>query len=340
MNLENNNLQFPVLIGDIGGTNARFQILVDAHAEPKSFPDLLTGDFATVEQAIQAGVLDKTSLFPRSAILAAAGLMASDVLEMTNCHWAINPTNLMHELAIDEVILLNDFEAQALAATSFDGSDIIQLGSGEPHLNARRVVLGPGTGLGVSGLINVRGTWIPVPGEGGHVDIGPQSKKDYEIWPFLKKYGDRVPAEELVSGRGIVNIYNALSLSLDKTPVHKVPDDITAAALAIPNDDPVAEETIYLFCRYLGRIAGNLALIYWAQGGVYIAGGICRKIAPILMESGFREEFENKFPHADLMADIPSYLVTHKSPALAGLAAFTRDQSRFGLEIESRHWRS
>lgn len=338
MRVHNLQMQFPVLIGDIGGTNARFQILVDAHAEPKVFPNLHTADFNSIEDAIQTGVLDKTSLHPRSAILAAAGPIVSNGLEMTNCNWFIEPDRLMQTLQIDDIVLLNDFEALALAASSFEAKDIVVIGEGHPDIHASRVIVGPGTGLGVAGLVHACNTWIPVPGEGGHVDMGPRSERDFEIWPFLEKTGGRISAEQLVCGRGLLNICQAIAQKDGKICDFSEPEEITAAA--IDDASPMAREALELFCCYLGRIAGDLAITFMAKGGVYIAGGIGKHIVNFLSNSGFRREFENKSPHSELMRSIPTFLVTHRSAALAGLAAFARDPSRFGLDTENRRWQA
>lgn len=338
MAVPDKRMQFPILIGDIGGTNARFQILIDAFAEPKEFPHLRTADFDTIEEAIQFGVLDKTSLTPRTAVLAAAGPIDRNGLELTNNSWFINPPKLMQQLVIDEMILLNDFEAQALAASSFKPDEIVAIGNGIAHEHASRVVVGPGTGLGVAGLVHARNIWIPVPGEGGHVDMGPQTAEDRKIWQHLKDRNGRISAEALVSGRGILNICKAVALSEYLDHNFTSQEEVTAAALA--GADPLAIRSVELFCTYLGRIAGDLALTFLARGGVYIAGGIGRQIEQFLVNGHFREAFEQKSPHRELLQSIPTYLIVHDHAALAGLAAYARDPSRFGVETRHRRWQS
>src|SRR4051812_15266364 len=175
------DLPFPILIGDIGGTNARFSILANAEAEPEHFPTVQTADFATIDDAIQKVVLDITSNKPRSAILAVAGPIDGDEIDLTNCDWVVRPKNMIGNLGFEDVLVVNDFEAQALAVATLSKEYRQELGTaGEPHM-ASRVVLGPGTGLGVAGLVHARDTWFPVPGEGGHVDVGPRSERDFEI---------------------------------------------------------------------------------------------------------------------------------------------------------------
>ena len=336
MRFDNEQIPFPILIGDIGGTNARFQILKNATSEPIQFPNLLTANHPTLEQAIQSEIFGHTSIRPRAAIIAAAGPIENQRLELTNHDWAINPDEFLNTLEIDDLTLLNDFEAQALATISFEPNDIVKIGNGKPLNYANRVIVGPGTGLGVAGLISNQNTWTPVPSEGGHVSMGPQTDEDFSIWPFLKSSDGRVSAEQLISGRGIVNIYNAVSKQEGCQPKLTTPEAVTAAALQ--NVDQIALKSVELFCCYLGRVAGDLALTFLARGGVYIAGGIGKRVLPILIDSGFRSEFENKYPHSELMCTVPTYLIVHENAALSGLAAFARRQENFGIETKGRRW--
>ena len=160
-------LRFPILIGDIGGTNARFAILVDSYAEPKEFPIVQTAAFATIDQAIQTAILDRTSVQPRSAVLAVAGPVDGDEIALTNCDWVVRPRVMFEQLGLSDIVVLNDFEAQALAVVALGAEHMEKIGPGEPEPLGSRVVLGPGTGLGVAGLIHACHRWIPVPGEGG-----------------------------------------------------------------------------------------------------------------------------------------------------------------------------
>src|SRR5690606_28532289 len=145
--------KFPVLVGDIGGTNARFALLVDSYAEPKEFPVVQTSDYATIDEAIQSVVLDHTSIMPRSAILAVAGPVDSDEIDLANCNWIVRPRDMIANLGFKDVTVLNDFEAQALAVVSIDSEYLEQIGGKSEEIIATRVVLGPGTGLGVAGLL-------------------------------------------------------------------------------------------------------------------------------------------------------------------------------------------
>jgi len=335
--MNTDKLPFPILIGDIGGTNARFSILLDAYAEPKPFPNVRTADYPTIDDAIQKIVLDTSSVQPRSAILAIAGPIDGDEIDLTNCDWVVRPKGMIADLGFEDVLVVNDFEAQALAVAALSDEYREALGtSNEPHM-ASRVVLGPGTGLGVAGLVYARHMWFPVPGEGGHVDVGPRSERDFQIFPHLKRIEGRVSAEEILSGRGVVNIYQAVCAADGVQPAFSDPADITAHGLNGTNSQAV--ETLSLFATYLGRVAGDMALIFMARGGVYLAGGISQKIIPALKGPEFRAAFEDKAPHTELMGTIPTFVVTHPQAALAGLASFARTPSAYGISTDGRRWR-
>jgi glucokinase len=332
------HLTFPILIGDIGGTNARFALLVDAFAEPKLFPIVPTTNYASIEEALQTSILDKTSVQPRSAIIAVAGPVKGDEIPLTNAGWIIKPQDMLSALSLEDVIIINDFEAQAIAVASLGDEGREQIGPGSILESASCAVLGPGTGLGVAGLLHARHTWFPVPGEGGHVDVGPRSERDYHIWPFLEPIEGRISAEQLLCGRGIMNIYQAVCAADAIEAPLADPAAVTTHAMA--GSDDAAVEAISLFSTYLGRVAGDMAMIFMARGGVFLAGGISQKILPALKKPEFRRAFEDKAPHSELLRTIPTFVVTHPTAALSGLAAYARTPVRFGVATEGRRWRS
>ena len=331
-------LRFPVLIGDIGGTNARFAILLDAYAEPKEFPSVRTADFASLDEAIEAAVLDRTSVRPLSALLAVAGPVDGDEIALTNHGWVVRPRRMFETLGLEEVVVLNDFEAQALGVVALGPEHMEKIGGGEAEEEASRVVLGPGTGLGVAGLVHARHMWIPVPGEGGHVDIGPRSPRDFAVFPHIEAIEGRISAEQMLCGRGLVNLYRAVAAADGVEPRLSAPAEITAAALS--GGDAVAAEALGVFVTCLGRLAGDMALVFMSRGGVFLTGGIVQKIVPALKDGRFRAAFEDKAPHSALMRAMPVHVVTHPLAALAGLAAYARTPARFGVETEGRRWTS
>lgn len=326
---------FPILIADVGGTNARFAIVSDAHAETVSFEQAPTAGFPGIIEAIQDTVLAHTSMLPRTAIIAVAGPVTGDVIPLTNADWTIEPRRMISELALEQVVILNDFEAQALALPGLDGDDLSQVGGGEPQPKSAKFVLGPGTGLGAAAMIHTTNAWIPVAGEGGHVELGPVSDEEYRVWPHIERVGGRIGAEQLLSGTGLPRLARAVVASEGADRTFQTAEDITQAAEA---GDPFAVKAMEIFASALGRVAGDFALSVLARGGVYIAGGVTSHIADYLTEGSFRASFQAKAPHESLMASIPTYLVRHPNPALEGLAAYARAPGLFAVETSGRHW--
>jgi glucokinase len=327
-------MRYPVLIGDIGGTNARFAILSAPDAALVSFPNVRTADHANIDDAIRDAIFPATDIRPKSTLVAIAGPINSDEIELTNCPWVVRPRVLMATLGFEEVIVLNDFEAQALAVVALEKEHLEQIGGGKVDPVAGRVVLGPGTGLGVAGLINARGIWQPIPGEGGHIDVGPRTARDEAIFPHLEPIEGRISAEQILCGRGMVNLYRAICTADGIEPVFDQPNEVTAA---VPGNVQ-AGETLSLFATYLGRVAGDLALIFMAKGGVYLSGGIAQKILPVLKQGEFRAAFNDKAPHSHIMANMPVFVMTHPLAAVIGLAAFARNPFNFGVNMNGRHW--
>jgi glucokinase len=334
--VENDHLPFPVLVGDIGGTNARFWILTDADAKPQEFANIQTADFPTIDQALKECILDQSEIKPRSAILAVAGPIKSDEIPLTNCPWVIRPKAMISDLGFDDVLVVNDFEAQALAAAALPLDDHMAVGEITDATVGSRVILGPGTGLGVGGLLYTQHKWFPVPGEGGHVDLGPRSARDFQIFPHIDTIEGRISGEQILCGRGIIHLYKAICAADGIEPKWTDPADVTAQALN--ESDPVAVETMALFVTYLGRLAGDMALVFMARGGVFLSGGISQKIASLLQNPSFRAAFEDKAPHTAMMKTIPTFVVTHPQAALFGLAAYARAPDKFGVRHEGRRW--
>lgn len=330
--------EFPVLIGDVGGTNARFRVVDGGETAPEEVTVVKVADFPTIDAAILAALQRRGGEAPRSAIVAVAGPVEGDSIQLTNCDWAVKPRDLFR-LGLDDVVVLNDFEAQALAVVALGPEHLQAVGAprvAEPE--AGRVVLGPGTGLGVAGLIHSRGRWIPVPGEGGHMDLGPRTARDRAIFPHLEAIEGRISGEQILCGRGLVNLYRALAKADGAAAVHRTPAEVATAGLD-GGGDPLAAETLELFVTYLGRTAGDLALVFKSTGGVFLSGGIAQKIVPALQKPHFRAAFEDKAPHRELMRAMPVSVITHPLAAVIGLAAYARSPERFGIETAGRRWR-
>lgn len=328
---------FPILIGDIGGTNARLSLIEEGSPALEDVTIVQTANYSTIDDAIEDSVLSKVPVKPRSTILAVAGPINGDEIPLTNCPWVVRPKNLLGNLGFEDVVVINDFEAQALAVATLDGENQVQIGRGEEQHNHSKVVLGPGTGLGVAGLVRALDAWIPVPGEGGHVDLGPRTDRDFQIFPHIERIEGRVSAEQILCGRGLLGLYRAICMADGVTPSITTPADVSNRGLS--DEDKQAAEAVSLFAIYLGRVAGDMAVVFNAKGGVYLGGGIAQKIMPALQRPDFRAAFEDKAPHTEMMSHIPTFVVTHPLAALAGLSAYARMPGSFGVSTDGRRWR-
>lgn len=326
---------FPVLVADIGGTNARFAVV---EADGDGFRDLgrtPTAAHSDPVAAIRDFVLPRLATPPRSAVLAVAAPIEGDVIPFTNCPWVLEPRRLVAELGLETVAAMNDFAAQALSLPVLGPADEVAIGSGRRRDGATRVVVGPGTGLGVALLVHAGGTWVPVPGEGGHVSFAPDGAREEAIWHALAEDHGRVCAETVISGGGLVRLETAIRRIDGLAPLDRDPAAVVAAADA---GEPSADEALDVFVAALGRFAGDLALLALPHGGVHIAGGIPPRILPRLAAGRFRAAFEDKPPYRDLMAGFATSVMVHPAPALLGLAAWARRPDRFAFDLEGRLW--
>lgn len=314
-----------LLIGDIGGTNARFaQASIDAPGFHSPL-ELQVDQFPTAYDAIRH-YLDETGAPPPGAIcLAAAGPVIDDAVNMTNNHWDISVAALTERLGADAVRLLNDFEAIAYSIPFLADSDSAAIGPFEDfRLNegdCNVAILGPGTGLGIAGLRRRGRLLVPVTGEGGHVGFAPETGLQIELLKVLRGKFDRVSRERFVAGSGLPDVYEALAVVRGKsvTPLS------AAEIFAETASNSVAAETVDLFFEMLGQVAGDLALTLGALDGVFVAGGIAKRYPEILESSRFRAAFENKGRYRPMMERIATRLILHDQPGLLGAAYVARE---------------
>lgn len=327
---------FPVLIADIGGTNARFAVVESASSPFRDLGRTPTADHPDPLAAIRDFALPRAGRRPKTAILALAAAIEGDVIPFTNCPWVVEPKRIVAELGFEEVVAINDFEAQALALPSLAGADLEPIGGGTMRPGATMAVIGPGTGLGVAVLAHARGLWIPMPGEGGHVTLAPRGTREEAIWHEIERRHGRVSAETIIAGPGLVRLHAAMAALEGRTEPALDAARITASAEA---GDALAGEALDIFVAALGRLAGDLALTVLPHGGLFIAGGIPPRILPRLRAGSFRAGFEDKAPFEDLMAGIATNVVVHPLPAFVGLAALARQPETHAVELERRRWR-
>lgn len=316
-----------ILLADIGGTNVRFATL---HADGRidGFESWLTALYPNISEAVKAYAEATGARLPfEAAAICAAGPLTGDHIDLTNCGWKISVGEIAAATGAREPILVNDFAAVARALPALGAGDLVQIGGGVPLQGAPKVALGPGTGLGVaSAVADSGGGWIAMPGEGGHSDLAATNEREIAIVFHLIREHGHVSVERVLSGPGLETLYLAIA-SLDGLKLNAKPiaHDIALAARA--GRDAAAVEAVALFTGWLGSVAGNLALILGAQGGVYIAGGIVPQWGDLFDAKLFRRRFEAKGRMRGLLAPIPTYVVTAKDLAFRGLAEMIRKRS-------------
>ena len=318
-----------LLVADIGGTNARFA-LADPHAATPLLADSVrefpVAAFPSLAEAA-AHYLDQVGTRARRGVFAVAGRIDGDQARITNHPWVISRSRTAQMLGFDQVHLLNDFAAQAMAIRLFGPDDVVRIGAPDwspaPPEQARTyAVLGPGTGLGVGGLIVRDGRCHPLQTEGGHVSFPPGTPEEIRILELLSAQFGRVSNERLVCGPGLVNIHRALCQIAGVDPGLPTPRDISERAA---DGDALGMRAVDVFCAVFGAIAGDLVLTLGAWDGVFLTGGLVPRMLDSLLHSGFRQRFEAKGRFSPNMAQVPSLAVMHPQAGLLGAAAWAAD---------------
>ncbi|MDP9532756.1 glucokinase [Pseudomonas protegens] len=304
------------LVGDIGGTNARFALWKDQQLD--AIQVHATADYRCPEDAIKAYLQDQGLALGSigSVCLSVAGPVSGDEFRFTNNHWRLSRQAFCQALQVEQLLLVNDFSAMALGMTRLQPDEfrVVCEGVAEPLRPA--VVIGPGTGLGVGTLLNFgAGRYMALPGEGGHVDLPLSSPRETQLWQHIHDEIGHVSAETALSGSGLPRVYRAICAVDGHEPRLDTPEAITAAGLA---GDPIAREVLEQFSCWLGRVAGNNVLTTGARGGVYIVGGVIPRFADFFIHSGFARSFADKGCMSDYFKGIPVWLVTAPYSGLTG----------------------
>lgn len=315
-----------LLIGDIGGTNARFA-LADARRPAFSKVETLQcADYESAEDAIAEYLRSVKAGTPAAICLAAAGPIIDRRVRFTNNHWQIDAAVLAGTFDTEAVRLLNDFEAIAYSIPFLSPEDCVPIGLPDPKpLGGHHYmvgIVGPGTGLGAVGLLKFGDLYLPIAGEAGHGGFAPETQVQFDILSQLRERFDRVSIERLVSGPGLENIYWALTTIHGTKRQPRGPAEIFRAA--IDRTDPLANEAVQMFFEILGQVAGDLALTLGAQDGIFIAGGIAKRYPDLILNSAFRAGFERKGRNRSLMERVSTQLIMHEQPGLLGAAYCAR----------------
>ena len=304
-----------VLVADIGGTNLRYGFSLDGRIDGTG--TLLGKDYPNFDDAM-AAVMERAEAGsrPRAAILAVACPAEPEEIIFTNRAWRFHKEELRRRFDFDRLIVVNDFAAVALALPYLGEADIQPFGRGQAEPGAAMVALGPGSGLGVAGLVPAGNGWQPVSGEGGHLTLAAQNAAEDQIISALRRRFGHVSAERVLSGPGLTALYGAIREIRGLEPLDLAPADVVARA----SIEAAASDCLVHFAEFLGTVAADLALAFGARGGVFIAGGVVPNIGGRFPAARFRARFEYKGRFSSYCAAIPTSLIIRANPALLGLS--------------------
>jgi glucokinase len=320
---------FPRLLGDIGGTNARFGWQDGIKADIQHVLVLPCAAHETLEAAIRAYLKRQNLPVPPICALGIANPVTGDEVRMTNHHWSFSISEMQRSLGLKQFKVINDFTALALALPVIPDRNLVQVGGTKDTTQsmAPKALIGAGTGLGISGLIPSHRSdhWLPISGEGGHATLAAQTDEEYRVIEIIRQRYGHVSAERVLSGQGLVDLYLALRQLQKQAPV-----DVTGAAeitaWALQDKDPLALQSLEMFSGFLGSVAGDLALTLGARGGVYLGGGIVPRWLGWFETSNFRNRFEAKGRFSAYLKAIPVWVIhAQESPALLGAARSLND---------------
>lgn len=308
------------LVGDIGGTNSRFGLVEPGSTQLSRVAVQKNDNFTSLEDSIAAYVQSQGLTGLASAAVAVAGPVEGEWVALTNRDWRFTRETLRAAAKARSFRLLNDFEALALALPHLAGDDIVQIGGETPAKPAVKIVLGPGTGLGMATLAPLpEGGWMALPGEVGHISLPVQTREEFEWREKMTLPGVLFESEDAITGGGLLRMYRAVA----EHPALSTPEEVLQAALA--GTDKAAVKTLDQFITWLARIAGDAAMTMQARGGVYLAGGIAPSIVDVLKTGTFRTIFQEKGRLAHVMRPIPVYVIVDRFPAFKGCAAAIAD---------------
>ncbi|RBW49899.1 glucokinase [Marinobacter sp. F3R11] len=306
------------LVGDIGGTNARFALTERGKVRPRMIEVLRCRDYGTLDDAIEH-YLEKAGVGSlHDACLAVASPVQGTAVKMTNNSWQFDIDSVRRRFGWTGFRVINDFTAMALGVPHVSDKQLVHVCGGPGDGSRPRLVIGPGTGLGVSGLVPVSNGWVPLATEGGHVDFAPTDDTEMSILKILKAKFGRVSVERVLCGEGLLNLYRTHAEIQGVGAPLCTPEAITMAA--IEAGDPLARHTLNHFCELLGRVAGNAVLTLGSTGGVYLCGGIVPRMLDFFLASPFQRGFEDKGRMRSMLESTPVYVVNDPYTGLLGVA--------------------
>jgi glucokinase len=313
------------LVADIGGTNARFSLARIEAGTPLALEraqNFRVRDFATLGEALSRYLQElPVDLRPQRAVLAVASAVTEDRVHFTNSHWSFSITGLQAELALRDLHVVNDFAAVAWAVSALGRDDVEAVGSSplDAGRGGMRAVVGPGTGLGVAGVGFTGGDWVVFESEGGHTSFAPRDDDEMFVLRFLLQRYERVSYERLLCGEGLVNLYDAWCARHEAPSFFRQPEDVSRESRL---GNTIARAATRSFCSIFGSFAGDVALMYGAWQGVYLAGGLLTHVLDAEGATIFRSSFEDKGRFAPLLRSIPTLRITREDVGNFGAAVY------------------
>ena len=304
------------LVGDIGGTNSRFG-LVEKGCHTVTRVEAVKNDgFASLEEAAKHYLKNQQVNSLRTAAVAVAAPVDRELIRLTNRDWSFSIASLRAATNAAHFRLLNDYEALALALPHIAAEDLAQIGGSKPKPNSMKVVLGPGTGLGMAMLAPLpQGGWMALPGEGGQITLPVVTKQEMALRDAMVGTGEFCEVEWVLTGPGLYLLYKIIA----GTTHFKTPEEVLHAAIL--GNDQAAVKALDHFITFLARLSGDFAMGLQAHGGVYLAGGIAPSIVKQLQSGHFRKIFDDHGRIADVIHNIPVYVIMDKFPAFKGCMA-------------------
>ncbi len=304
------------LVGDIGGTNSRFGLVEPGGFDVKNVQAMKNDDFASLEAAISAYLDSVGTKGLAAAAIAVAAPVDREVITLTNRDWTFSADSLRKAAKADRMRLLNDYEALALALPHLGEGDIVKIGGEPSPARQVKIVMGPGTGLGMAALVPIGGdAWLPVSCEPGHISLPVETQQEFDWREKMKIAGEVFTSEDAVTGGGLYRLYKVIA----PDGTLSSPEDVMTAALA--GADQHAAQTLDQFIVWLARVCGDAVMTLQARGGLYLAGGIAPSIIDRLKQGPFRSIFEAKGKLAYVMKPIPVFVIVDQFPAFKGCAA-------------------
>lgn len=320
----------PLLAADIGGTHARLGLVRGQHDHGRmsvlAYHKYTCTEHASLEAIVRDFLLHHAQAPVNCCALACAGYVIDGVVINDNLPWKVSIDHLRRSLQLDDLALINDFEAVAYATRYLDPASATLLTHAlDQSADGAQVVVGPGTGLGSAAILPTRQGSMVLPTEAGQISLAPGTPLEADILRVLASTGEHVSCEHTLSGPGLINLYNALCTLDGTAPALDTPEAVTAAALA--GNDARAQHTLDVFCAMLGGFAGDLAMLYGASGGVWLAGGILPKIRKFLQRSTFVERFLDKGRMRAFLERVPVRLMEHGQLGVLGAAGWYLDHN-------------